>query len=116
MILIGFVPEMIPFDRTDIETWGRKFDAKGDFPKLISKLIFETTPRGVRFHIPSGSTVFLGGWDRRVLCPEDTNPVPKGLSVWEYGANGDVTKVNRDYNERAKNCKGLIPRTPFISV
>lgn len=49
--LISF---MIKIDRTEIETWGKEFDAKGNFPKLIAKLIRETTPKSTTLQVPSG--------------------------------------------------------------
>ena len=80
---------MIPIDRTEIEAWGRQFDAKGNFPKLIAKLIRETTPKSTILQVPSGSAVNMGGWDGIVRCQEDTGYVPAGISLWEIGTNGN---------------------------
>jgi hypothetical protein len=98
---------MIPIDRTEIEVWGRKFDAKGSFPKLVAKLIMETTPKSTFFQVPSGSAVFIGGWDGIVKCDEETNYVPKGISLWEIGANGDKAKANSDYKKRSEDSLGF---------
>lgn len=92
--------DMIPIDRTEIETWGKKFDAKGNFPKLIAKLVRETTPKSTVLHMPSGSAVNMGGWDGVVSCQETTGYVPQGVSLWEIGANGGTTKANKDYKNR----------------
>ena len=94
---------MIPIDRTEVETWGRQFDAKGNFPKLIEKLIRETTPKSTKLQMPSGSAVYMGGWDGIVKCEEKTDKVPAGISLWEIGTNGNETKANKDYIKRTEN-------------
>ena len=105
---------MIPIDRTEIEVWGRKFDAKGSFPKLVAKLIIETTPKSTFFQVPSGSAVFIGGWDGIVKCDEETNYVPKGISLWEIGANGEKAKANSDYKKRSEDSLGFEKRKLHI--
>ncbi len=94
---------MIPIDRTEIEAWGRTFDSKANFPKLIAKLIRETTPKNTTLSIPSGSAVNMGGWDGVVYCQEDTAYVPYGASLWEIGTNGAEAKANRDYEKRTSD-------------
>ncbi len=98
---------MIPIDRTEIEAWGRQFDAKGNFPKLIAKLIRETTPKSTILQVPSGSAVNMGGWDGIVRCEEDTGYVPAGISLWEIGTNGNSTKANADYTKRSGDSLGF---------
>lgn len=94
-------------DRTEIEAWGKRQEAKGDFPLLIAKLIFETTPRSTFFEIPTGSAVFLEGWDGYVKCESATTFVPEGVSVWEYKTNGAKTQADSDYDKRTQNSAGL---------
>ncbi|MEX2336450.1 MAG: hypothetical protein WD555_04180, partial [Fulvivirga sp.] len=98
---------MIPIDRTEIEAWGRQFDAKGNFPKLIAKLIRETTPKSTVLQVPSGSAVNMGGWDGIVRCEENTGYVPAGISLWEIGTNGNATKANKDYTNRTGESLGF---------
>lgn len=98
---------MKPIDRTEIEAWGRQFDAKGNFPKLIAKLIRETTPKSTILQVPSGSAVNMGGWDGIVHCEEDTGYVPAGISLWEIGTNGNSTKANADYTKRSGDSLGF---------
>lgn len=98
---------MIPIDRTEIELWGKQFDAKGNFPKLIAKLIRETTPKSTTLQVPSGSAVNMGGWDGIVHCSEDTGYVPAGVSLWEIGTNGNSTKANADYIKRTAESLGF---------
>lgn len=94
-------------DRTEIEAWGKRQEPKGDFPLLIAKLIFETTPRSTFFEIPTGSAVFLDDWDGYVKCESATTFVPEGISVWEYKTNGAKPQADSDYDKRIKNSKGL---------
>ncbi len=98
---------MIPIDRKEIEAWGRQFDAKGSFPKLIAKLIRETTPKSTILQIPSGSAVNMGGWDGIVHCEENTGYVPLGISLWEIGTNGNASKANADFTKRSGESLGF---------
>lgn len=98
---------MIPIDRTEIEAWGRRHEAKGEFPFLISKLIFETTPRSTFFEIPSGSAVFIGGWDGVVQCKEETTFVPENISLWEFKTNGGKAQAESDYKKRTEDSLGF---------
>lgn len=98
---------MIPIDRTEIEAWGRRHEAKGEFPFLISKLIFETTPRSTFFEIPSGSAVFIGGWDGVVQCKEETTFVPGNISLWEFKTNGGKAEAESDYKKRTQDSLGF---------
>jgi len=98
---------MLPIDRTEIETWGKRHESKGEFPSLISKLIFETTPRSTYLKVPSGSAVFLKGWDGVVHCQENMNFVPVGISLWEFKTNGDKSQAESDYNKRTENSLGF---------
>lgn len=94
---------MIQIDRTEIAAWGKRQEPKGDFPLLIAKLIFETTPRNTFFEIPSGSAVFLDDWDGIVKCELETNYVPDGISVWELKTEGGKTQADSDYEKRTND-------------
>lgn len=94
-------------DRTEIEVWGKRQEPKGDFPLLIAKLIYETTPRSTFFEIPSGSAVFLEGWDGIVKCDSDSGFVPEGISLWEYKTNGGKTQADSDYEKRKQDSLGF---------
>ncbi|MER3376536.1 MAG: hypothetical protein RIM83_17995 [Allomuricauda sp.] len=98
---------MLPIDRTDIEVWGKRQETKGEFPLFLSKLIFETTPRSTIFDIPSGSAVFIEGWDGIVSCQENTNFVPQGISLWELKTNGGKKQADQDYEKRVKDSLGF---------
>lgn len=97
---------MKSIDRSEIEAWGKRQESKGDFPLLMAKLIFETTPRSTFFEIPSGSAVFLDGWDGFVKCEIVTGNVPEGISLWECKTNGGKTLADSDYEKRKQNSLG----------
>jgi hypothetical protein len=104
-------------DRTEIEAWGKRYDAKGEFPRLISKLIFETTPKDTILDIPSGSAVFLDGWDGKVTCGQDTSFVPSGDSLWEFKSNGGTAEANSDYEKRKEDPLGCDPsKSVFVFI
>jgi hypothetical protein len=108
---------MITIDRIEIETWGKRQETKGEFPLLIAKLIFETTPKSTFFEIPSGSAVFIEGWDGEVRCEENTGFVPDGISLWEYKTNGGKAQADSDYDKRKKESRGFNkPDATFIFV
>ncbi|MCC5916159.1 MAG: hypothetical protein JJU02_02410, partial [Cryomorphaceae bacterium] len=109
---------MIQIDRTEIETWGRKtHESHANFPKLIGKLILETTPPSTKLSVPAGSAVYFKGWDGIVTCSEKINFVPEGISLWEIGANGDLDKAQRDFKKRTSDSKGYdLTQSTFVFV
>lgn len=94
-------------DRADIERWGQHLNSKDNFPRLISKLISETTRRDTVVHIAVGSETYLSGWDGIVTCQEATHFVPLGVSLWEIGTNGSDVKANSDYKKRTNDSLGF---------
>jgi hypothetical protein len=104
-------------DRTEIEAWGKRHDAKGEFPRLILKLIFETASNIKNVEIPSGSAIYLGGWDGKITCGQNSIFVPSGDSLWEFKTNGDTAQANSDYEKRKKDPLGFEPsESVFIFV
>lgn len=94
-------------DRVDIESWAKKYEGKGFFPYLISKLVYFSTLPGAQINIPSGSAVFLGGWDGIVYSEEQRPYVPGGRSLWEFGTNKNFkTKADADYMKRSEDALG----------
>lgn len=93
--------------RDNIERWAETFVSKGDLPYLISRLVRATTPASTQAEFPSGNTVYVSGWDGVVKCEQDTQYVPKGTSLWEFGAGANNKgKRDIDYNKRTKNPEG----------
>lgn len=97
--------------RDDIERWGMTYEAKGGFPILIARLVLATTPTSTRVRFPSGSAVFLSGWDGIVECEEETNYVPKGISRFELGTEKNYgNKIDGDYKKRTADPLGCDPK------
>ncbi len=94
-------------DRNDIQNWADTFDSKSTFPYLISRLVRASTPIGTQIDIPSGSSAYMGGWDGIVKCERDTEKVPAGISLWEFGTDVGVKgKADDDYETRTKDSLG----------
>lgn len=104
--------------RQHLENWATTFQAKGDFPILIGNLVRATTPQSTFMEFPSGSGVFIGGWDGIVRSKEDREYVPLGTSLWEFGTTeANTTKANEDYNKRTLDPLGEDPsNSTFIFV
>lgn len=104
---IIYLHEMKLVDRNDIERWADRFDSKGNFPTLISRLVRATTPLSTQVDFPSGSSAFIGGWDGVVNCDEERNNVPKGISLWEFGTESDSKgKADDEYDKRTADSLG----------
>lgn len=87
--------------RDDIERWAERIDSKGDLPYLISRLVRATTPASTLANFPSGSAAYIGGWDGEVNCKDDTPYLPKGISLFEFGTEGNPKgKADGDYEKR----------------
>lgn len=95
-------------NRNDLESWAERFDSKSNLPILISRLVRATTPLSTQSDFPSGSSVFIGGWDGIVQCKEDRAYVPKGISLWEFGTEtNNKGKADDDYDKRTADSLGF---------
>lgn len=105
-------------DRKDIENWSDQFDAKGYFPLLISRLVRSTASVGTYVDFPTGSSVYIGGWDGIVKSDQAQGFVPDGVSLWELGTESKVKgKADGDYAKRTENPEGYIPgESTFVFV
>ena len=98
---------MIPFDPSDISSWAHRPDANHQLPELIRLLILATVPELARLDMPSGSAVWLSGWDGLLTADVGNAWVPKGSSAWELSCRSDVgTKANDDYRKRTDPPRG----------
>jgi hypothetical protein len=94
-------------DRTDIESWAKRYEAKGDFPYLISRLVRATGLPSLQVNMPSGSAAYLGGWDGIVFSEDDRSYYPKGISLWEFGTESNIKKkADEDYIKRTADPLG----------
>lgn len=53
-------------DRSQIEQWADTYNAKGDFPLLIQKLVYASTSGLTKCNIPFGNAVNMGGFDGEI--------------------------------------------------
>ena len=98
---------MVPFDPSDVSNWANRPDANHQLPELIRRLILATGPELSRLDIPSGSAVWLSGWDGLLTAETGNAWVPKGGSAWELSCRGDVgAKANDDYRKRTDPPQG----------
>ena len=90
-------------DREHIEKWAEMQPTKGDFPQLIRRLVYASvTPYLLKGDIPYGSAVFMGGWDGEVETSQQTEYMPLGKSILEFGTDGDYKrKAEKDYTKRS---------------
>ena len=97
--------------RDEIEGWAERFDSKGDLPYLISRLVRATTPTSTQTNFPSGSAVYVRGWDGEVNCEKDTPFVPQGISLYEFGTERNPKgKADDDYDKRKADPLGYNPK------
>lgn len=104
--------------KNHIERWASTVLSKADLPYLILRLIRATTTIGTQVDIPLGSASYVGGWDGIVNCEKNTQFVPKGISLYEFGTEADCKgKADDDYNKRTANSLGYSPRdSVFIFI
>ncbi len=90
-------------ERAHIENWADMQSAKGDFPQLIRRLVYASvTPYLLKGNIPYGSAVFMGGWDGEVETSLQTEYLPLGKSILEFGTNSKYKqKAESDYDKRS---------------
>src|SRR5690606_9007815 len=105
-------------DSTDLRNWANRRDCQETLPLLVRKLIRATskTIQGIKF--PSGESVFLGGWDGTLEVTVETDHLPAGISLWEFGTSKDTKgKADNDYAKRVLNPLGYNPaESTFIFV
>ena len=88
-------------DRNKLQSWADTRPSQSEFPRLVRRLILETTPNLVELGMPAGEGVAAGDWDGSVRTTKGTAWVPEGLSVWELSVNSSPnTKADEDYSKR----------------
>ena len=109
---------MIQFDQSEISAWSNQSDAGDRLPDLVRRLILATVPELSHLNMPSGSTVWLPGWDGTLTAETGNAWVPSGTSAWELSRRSDIgTKANKDYRKRTKKPKGVpIATSTFVFV
>lgn len=88
-------------DRKRLANWADTRQAQGELPRLVRRLILETSEGLVELGMPAGDGVAAGGWDGSVRATEGNAWVPEGLSVWELSVNASPgVKADSDYAKR----------------
>jgi len=105
-------------DSTDLRSWANRRDCQETLPHLVRKLIRATSNTIQSIKFPSGESVLLGGWDGILEVTEETDYLPAGTSLWEFGASKDPKgKADDDYAKRSANPLGFDPaESTFIFV
>ena len=109
---------MIPFDSSEIVNWADKPGAQHQLPELIRRLILATVPMPSLLDMPSGSSVWLPGWDGLLVTAEGNAWVPDGASAWEFSREKNPrSKATADYKKRTENPEGVDrTKTTFVFV
>ena len=109
---------MITFDSSEIANWADKPDAQHLLPELIRLLILATVPMPSLLDMPSGSSVWLPGWDGLLVTERGNAWVPDGASAWEFSRERNLgSKATADYKKRTKNPQDSDrPKTMFVFV
>ena len=72
---------MVHFDPSEISNWADLPDANHQLPELIRRLILATVPELSRLRMPSGSAVWLPGWDGLLTAENANTWVPKATRL-----------------------------------
>ncbi|MDR0981995.1 MAG: hypothetical protein LBM07_01960 [Culturomica sp.] len=103
---------------TDLTSWADSRDCQSTLPALVRRLI-RATAQGIKtMTFPAGENVQMGGWDGYLEVVQDTEFVPDGVSVWEFGTSkSPQTKADSDYTKRTENPVGVDPKqATFVFV
>jgi hypothetical protein len=105
-------------DSTDLRNWANRRDCQEILPLLVRKLIRATSKTIQSIKFPSGESVLLGGWDGTLEVTDETDYLPAGISLWEFGTSKDPKgKADDDYAKRILNPLGYNPaESTFIFV
>lgn len=94
-------------DRNKLQGWADTRPSQSEFPRLVRRLILETTSSLDELGMPAGDGVAAGDWDGSVRSTKATAWVPDGLSVWELSVNSSPnTKADDDYSKRTETPDG----------
>jgi len=95
---------------TDLKSWAQTRDCQENLPSVIRQLIRATISNIKSISFPAGDSIVYSGWDGILESLEETEYIPKGLSVWEIGTNQDIKKkAEEDYQKRKQDTLDLNP-------
>src|SRR5450759_3442937 len=85
----------------DLLRWADTVEAGPELPRLVRKLLVETSGDLVRLGFPAGQNLLRGGWDGTVTATSGSAIVPQGESLWELStSNRPWRKAQEDYDKR----------------
>jgi hypothetical protein len=94
-------------NQQDLLRWADSHEARGEFPRLIRRLILETTPGLTDLTFAAAEGTSVGGWDGVARTTVGTLFVPLGLSGWELSVDKNTTrKIDGDYEKRTESPDG----------
>lgn len=97
--------------REDLLVWADTPPAAPDLPRLVRRLILETTTEVTGIDFPGGGGVASGGFDGVAEASSSTAFVPAGTSVWELSVqDGANRKAEEDYGKRMAGPGGTATR------
>jgi len=89
---------------TDLKQWTPERDCQEHLPLLVRKLIRATSTKISKIIFPAGDNILLGGWDGILETTEETEYIPEGISLWEFGTDKGIKgKAEREFNKRTEN-------------
>jgi len=88
-------------NRHELLQWADTVAASSELPRLVRRLILETSQGVVDLGFPAGEGVRAGSWDGTLRTTEGAPYIPLGLSVWELSVEKSTgTKADEDYSKR----------------
>jgi hypothetical protein len=86
-----------------LESWSDSDDGKAELPGVVASLIRASCPSLQSYRFPHGDASRTHGFDGLAEVLEGNVFVPKGRSVWEFGAGEHYkAKANQDYHKRTE--------------
>jgi hypothetical protein len=79
-------------DQQDLLRWADSQEARGEFPRLIRRLVLETTPGLTDLTFAAAEGTGVGGWDGVARTTAGTPFVSLGLGLGAVGRQKDNNK------------------------
>jgi len=102
----------------DLVQWASRYDAPGQLPELVRRLILATASDITYLQMRSGEGTRYGGYDGTVKAERGNAFVPDGLSAWEMGVDPKPKKkADDDYKKRTAKPLDVDPsQATFVFV
>lgn len=103
-----------------LDSWSNENSRRAQeiLPELIARLVLSSFKHIKNFSFPYGKGIQYPGYDGYLDVDENTNYVPEGVSVFEFGTNGNIlSKFDNDFEKRSEESLDItIETTNFIFV